>query len=331
MRRGRLGQARRGKTRICRQTTFTNGTDKGMAGDWLPIRLDLHDDPAVIAIAAACDIPESHVVGSLVKLWSWANRHLTDGNARGVTEAFVDRYLSVPKFANSMIEAGWLTRENGHVAFPKFDKWNSNGGKKRLLAGKRQADFKKRLGNAESVTKASTKEEKRIEEKKKENPPTPHGGDERKANPIRAKRERKPKPPRKPREPDPLFDAVAEVTGSDPTVAGGHVAKLRHLLAAAIPPYTPKDVWEFAARFGEFCPWGPEKGRLRPTLGELEKNIGGIRASPPPATASIVAPKPAQMTFAERDTARFNALGDAMASTGAATLALETSGDPFAT
>jgi hypothetical protein len=93
---------------------------------------------------------------------------------------------------------------------------------------------------------------------------------------------------------DPLFDAIAEVTGSDPSVAGGHVAKVRHLLAKAEPPYTPDDVREFGRRFYELCPWAADgKGRL-PTLGEIEKNIGKLRAPAP------VAP-PVRNGFANRD------------------------------
>lgn len=91
---------------------------------------------------------------------------------------------------------------------------------------------------------------------------------------------------RKPRPRDPLFDAVAEATGSDPHVAGSHVAKVRHLLAGADPPYTPDEVRAFAARLAEFCPWAREQGRTRPTLGELEKHIGRVRAAAPPRPAT---------------------------------------------
>lgn len=150
-----------------------------MAGDWLPIRTDLPDDPAVISIAAACDLPETHVVGILVKLWSWANRHLSDGHARGVTETWVDRYTCVTGFAKAMIEAGWLTRENGHVSFPKFDNWNSHGAKKRLLSSKRKVEQRSRECHALCVTKTrpeKSREEKSKEEKYTPQPPADAGG-----------------------------------------------------------------------------------------------------------------------------------------------------------
>ena len=92
-----------------------------MAGDWLKVRLDLHDDPAVIAIASAIGLDEDGVVGKLVRLWAWANRQTIDGNAPGVTEMWVDRYVSAPGFAKAMVDAGWLAFENGDGANRRRD------------------------------------------------------------------------------------------------------------------------------------------------------------------------------------------------------------------
>lgn len=86
---------------------------------------------------------------------------------------------------------------------------------------------------------------------------------------------------------DELFDSVAEVTGTDPKTAGGLIGKVCKALRAGEPPYTPEDVKSFAARFGEFCPWGPKDGRLRPTPNELQTHIGKIRAKPPPESAAL--------------------------------------------
>lgn len=80
-----------------------------------------------------------------------------------------------------------------------------------------------------------------------------------------------------------MFDAVAEVTGTDPDVSGPHVGKVAAALARGQPPYTPEEVREFGRRFAEFCPYAARDGRARPTLGEVEKNIGQVRAAPAPA------------------------------------------------
>lgn len=126
-----------------------------MQPNWLPIRCDLHDDVAVISIASATGTDEFSVVGRLVRLWSWANEQLADGNATGVTVSWIDRYLSCPGFAMAMVTAGWLTEVDGGVAFPKFDVWNSQGAKRRLLTSKRVQEHRRKGNakrNADSVT-----------------------------------------------------------------------------------------------------------------------------------------------------------------------------------
>ena len=154
-----------------------------MAADWIPMRIDLEQDPAVIMIAARLKIDEQDVVGRLHRLWGWANANLADGNARGVTKEWVDRYLRTPGFADATSEAGWLVVRNGSIQFPKFEEWNSQSAKKRILTAKRVAAHKAKTGNAPSVTSALPKEEKRREEKRTEeqiqNTPAPAspGGD----------------------------------------------------------------------------------------------------------------------------------------------------------
>ena len=107
------------------------------------------------------------------------------------------------------------------------------------------------------------------------------------------------KPPRKKpaklRPRNELFDAVAEVTGSDPVVAASHVGKVAASLAKAEPPYTPDDVRRFAKRFLDLCPWAAGS-RTRPELGELQKHIGKIRAAKP-ATVSTFTPAVIDNTF----------------------------------
>lgn len=126
-----------------------------MVPNWLPIRCDLHDDPAVIAISSATGSDEFSTVGRLVRLWSWANEQLADGNARGVTVSWIDRYLSCPGFAMAMVSAGWLVEVDGGVEFPKFDVWNSQGSKRRLLTSRRVQKHRNKSNaqsNAPSVT-----------------------------------------------------------------------------------------------------------------------------------------------------------------------------------
>lgn len=139
-----------------------------MAGDWLPMRLDLAKDPAVISITAQLDglVDEEHTVGKLHTLWSWANSQLEDGNAPGVTESWIDRYIGVPGFAKALAGERWLVIGKAGIRFPKWDRWNAQGAKKRLLTTIRVRKHRlttSEKGNAGSVTKALPQERREEE------------------------------------------------------------------------------------------------------------------------------------------------------------------------
>lgn len=136
-----------------------------MAGDWIKMRTDLAEDPAVISISTATGIEEDMVVGKLHRIWSWGDRQTTNGNAHSVTFSWVDSYLRVPGFAKAMSDAGWLKQKDSGIQFPRFDRHNGESGKKRALTAKRVAKHKAINGNGSSVTRALPTEEKRREEK----------------------------------------------------------------------------------------------------------------------------------------------------------------------
>ena len=109
-----------------------------MAGDWIKMRMDLGDDPSVISMALAMDKSEDEIVGKLHRLWSWADRHATDGFAAGITSRWVDRFVSCTDFSKAMESAGWIEFSNAGVTFPKFDKHNGKSAKTRCDASARQ-------------------------------------------------------------------------------------------------------------------------------------------------------------------------------------------------
>lgn len=129
-----------------------------MAGDWVKMRHDLPDDPAVIAIAELLGVEEDLVVGKLHRFWTWADRQTTDGNAGGVTKNWIDRYLSRPGMADAMVEVGWLGITATGISVPKFEEHISESAKSRALTARRVAKSKSKKavqeGNGVSVTKA---------------------------------------------------------------------------------------------------------------------------------------------------------------------------------
>jgi len=142
---------------------------------WIKLDHDIHEKPEVIAMACDLGMDRCHVVGYLVKVWIWADKHTTDGNAPSVTKTFVDSYLGVTNFANAMQKVGWLDDSEGGICIPKFDRHNGEGAKKRIQNAARQAKFKvQKDGNAE-VTLDALPEKKRKEYIN--TPPTPSDGD----------------------------------------------------------------------------------------------------------------------------------------------------------
>jgi len=141
----------------------------------LKVRLDLRDDPAVAGIARRLGLDEDHVVGKLVRFWSWANRQSTDGNAP-VTLLYIDRHVGAPGFCAAMIAEGWLevTGEAG-VRIPKWDRHNSQGAKQRALTAIRVAAHRKRKCNGACVTE-SLPEKRRGESITPPTPPASRGG-----------------------------------------------------------------------------------------------------------------------------------------------------------
>lgn len=132
-----------------------------MAGDWIKMRMDLPEDPAVIRLSEAVSIDPYGVVGRLHKLWSWADRQSRDGHAVGVTEKWIDRYVECDGFAKAMCEAGWLMFENGGISFPNFDRHNGKTAKTRALAADRQRNARVTDTSRSERDKSVTREEKR--------------------------------------------------------------------------------------------------------------------------------------------------------------------------
>lgn len=134
-----------------------------MAGDWLKMRHDLADDPAVIRLATSCRLDEDAVIGKLFRLWSWADRHTQEGHADGVGLDWVDRTVRCPGFAVEMVRVGWLEEAGHGLTFPRFDRHCSDPAKVRAQAKNRM----KRIRCAPSATEAQP------EKRREEIPPPP--------------------------------------------------------------------------------------------------------------------------------------------------------------
>jgi hypothetical protein len=143
-----------------------------MAGDWIKMRCNLDTDPAVFQIAAQLGLDELSVVGRLWKVWAWADQHVSDCHATGVTDVTLDRISTTPGFAAAMRRVGWITGESDSPALPRFDRHNGQSAKTRALATERQA--RKRHAD---VTPESRPERDQRREEKSNTPIVPKGDD----------------------------------------------------------------------------------------------------------------------------------------------------------
>jgi hypothetical protein len=143
-----------------------------MANDWIKMRINLGDDPAVIGISARTNLDKFSVVGRLYLLWSWADEQSDDGHMPFVDGSTIDSMTKRAGFAAAMVSVGWLLIEEGGVIFPKFSKHNGDSAKKRAMETEKKR--LQRLGKCpEPVPEKSgqnrdncgTREEKRREEK----------------------------------------------------------------------------------------------------------------------------------------------------------------------
>lgn len=146
---------------------------------WMKIDLELPDKPEVHAIAGMLNIDPDMVVGKLIRVWQWFDKHTTDGNAFGVTYSLPDRISGVTGFGEAMAFVGWLEQQDKTLVMPKFDRHTSESAKARALTANRVAKHKAESnakgnddGNAHAVSKSVPREEK---EKNINTPITPKG------------------------------------------------------------------------------------------------------------------------------------------------------------
>ena len=148
-----------------------------MAGDWLKIEANTPEKPEVFEIAMQLGIDPLIAFARCYLVWRWFDQHTENGNAPSVTPAYVDHIAGVTGFADAMKKVGWLLGGLdglAGVSLPNFDRHNGKTAKARGLTAKRAATHRQRNNNADSVTNALPREEKR-----RSKPLTPSGAFER--------------------------------------------------------------------------------------------------------------------------------------------------------
>lgn len=129
---------------------------------WIKLDHSTGNKPEVFIISQRLEINRAETLGHLVALWVWFDQVSEDGTIKG-NKAMVDS-LTLPGFADTLIELNWLKEIGDKLELPNFCNHNGQTAKQRCQAQSRQAKFR---NNANGVTK--TPLEKRREEKKRIN------------------------------------------------------------------------------------------------------------------------------------------------------------------
>jgi len=130
-----------------------------MAGDWIPISLDLPRKREVFVIASRLKWSRYEVVGRLVEFWAWVSAESADGRIDGLS---MDDLASVHgfdrRFLCVLLDVGWLIQDSAGLAIPNFDRWLCHSAKRRLQAAERQRRARARDPCHANVTKMSRTE-----------------------------------------------------------------------------------------------------------------------------------------------------------------------------
>lgn len=157
-----------------------------MAGDWIKMRVNLHDDTDVVSIAkdvrarnlrADCSMcaQKCAVVGALHLVWSLFDAHTEDGVLRAYTLEMIDEKVGLPGFAEAMQSVGWLAVVDNSLAMPDFDEWLGKSAKRRLAARKRAKKSYEKRKSAQTLRADCAP--KRRGEKSTKDPHSPPEGD----------------------------------------------------------------------------------------------------------------------------------------------------------
>ncbi len=141
-----------------------------MAGDWIKLEVATLDKPEVRQMARVLGVKHGEALELLLRFWAWMDANSVDGHVDGLVDVDVDELMRCPGFCGVMKMIGWLKcdSERQRIEIPNADRHNGKSAKKRALTNLRQSQWRKNVDasvdgavDAASVTKASTREEKR--------------------------------------------------------------------------------------------------------------------------------------------------------------------------
>jgi len=120
-----------------------------MAGDWIPVRTGLANEPEVVRIVSAICPQSVHdlsarvrttsaVIGALVQTWALFDSLTDDGILHGYTAEWLNAQVGIDGFAENLQHVGWLVLHEQSVEMPGFTTWLGHSAKRRLKDAQRK-------------------------------------------------------------------------------------------------------------------------------------------------------------------------------------------------
>lgn len=108
-----------------------------MAANWIKLRHDALDAPELRRAARSTGLDTDQVLGKLVRLWCWADRHGVNGLVKAAELEDVDDQVGHVGFGAALVSVGWLATQEEGIVIPNWDRHFSDSAKARGLAQKR--------------------------------------------------------------------------------------------------------------------------------------------------------------------------------------------------
>lgn len=108
--------------------------------DWIKMRANLRDDPAVWTIAKTLKMDAFGVVGRLHAMWAWFDSHATaDDPFVSVSPEAMDDHLRCQGWCDAVAAAGWLIIKDDRLGVPNFARHMGASAKERAMSAVRVA------------------------------------------------------------------------------------------------------------------------------------------------------------------------------------------------
>ena len=237
---------------------------------WIESHQSIRSHPKIKKASRILGVSEAEMIGRLHYLWWWALDYAPDGDVTKYSaediESAVDWIGETGKFYQALLDCGF----NGHCGLLEriqddvyIHDWHDYAGK---LIDRRAADAERKRQSREKTSAGHPQDG--AQTARVPNQPYQPTIPNKQTKPKSASAEKAP------RLRDPLFDAIAEVCGVDPSTAGASIGKVEAALKKAMPPYTPDEVRAFGAHW-----WEWKDRTAPPSIWKLKEQIGTVRSS----------------------------------------------------